>query len=267
MQMSLKQQMILVAACLFCVASQVTLAQTTSTDPSTQTRVYDFGSEVTPPELLPFSSSIPPDHCWEKVDGKVKLSVEIDPSGVPQKIMFIEPHYDGLDGFATQIASSDRFKPGAMNGTPVPVSASLELRIKSCLRDTVDAQGKKTRSLSLRELPEQTLGTPGHVAGNSPFGDHKNVGNKNLSAPVPLNSVTAQYSEEARRNHINGGCLVSVIVDKYGLPQNPILVKSLEPSLDANALTAAMQYRFKPALKDGTPIPVKIVVEINFKLM
>ena len=60
---------------------------------------------------------------------------------------------------------------------------------------------------------------------------------------------------------MSGVCAVSLIVDASGMPQNVPVVKSLESGLDQNAIKAVSQYRFKPAMKDGTtPVPVQITV-------
>jgi len=88
-----------------------------------------------------------------------------------------------------------------------------------------------------------------------------------VSAPVPLNSVEAEFSDEARRAKYQGVCLISLIVDVHGDPQNPRVVRALGMGLDEKALEAVRKYKFKPALKDGkTPVPVMITVEVNFRL-
>jgi periplasmic protein TonB len=88
-----------------------------------------------------------------------------------------------------------------------------------------------------------------------------------VSAPVPLNTVEAEFSDEARRAKYQGVCLISMIVDTNGMPQNPRVVRPLGMGLDEKALEAVRKYRFKPALKDGkTPVPVMITVEVNFRL-
>jgi periplasmic protein TonB len=88
-----------------------------------------------------------------------------------------------------------------------------------------------------------------------------------VSAPVPLNSVEAEFSDEARRAKYQGVCLISMIVDASGMPQNPRVVRALGMGLDEKALEAVRKYRFKPAMKDGkTPVPVMITVEVNFRL-
>ncbi len=88
-----------------------------------------------------------------------------------------------------------------------------------------------------------------------------------ISAPVPIVWPEAEFSDEARRAKYQGVCLVSLIVDAQGNPQNPRVVRPLGMGLDEKALEAVRKYKFKPALKDGrTPVPVMITVEVNFRL-
>lgn len=88
-----------------------------------------------------------------------------------------------------------------------------------------------------------------------------------ISAPIQLNEVEAEFSDEARRAKYQGVCIVQIIVDAQGNPRNPRVVRALGMGLDEKALEAVMKYKFKPAMKDGkTPVPVPINIEINFRL-
>jgi TonB family protein len=88
-----------------------------------------------------------------------------------------------------------------------------------------------------------------------------------VSAPVPINAVEAEFSDEARRAKYQGVCLIQLIVDAQGNPQNPRVIRALGMGLDEKALEAVRKYKFKPAMKDGrTPVPVMITVEVNFRL-
>jgi outer membrane biosynthesis protein TonB len=49
------------------------------------------------------------------------------------------------------------------------------------------------------------------------------------------------------------------------MPQNPRITESLDPGLDQNALYAASRYRFKPAMRDGEPVPVMVNVKVIFE--
>ncbi len=88
-----------------------------------------------------------------------------------------------------------------------------------------------------------------------------------VSALVALNQVEAEFSDEARRAKYQGVCLISLIVDANGNPQNPRVIRALGMGLDEKALEAVRKYKFKPAMKaDGTRVPVMITVEVNFRL-
>jgi len=87
-----------------------------------------------------------------------------------------------------------------------------------------------------------------------------------VTNPIPLTTPEAEFSDEARRNKYQGVCMISIIVDAHGLPQNPRVIRSLGMGLDEKALEAVQRYRFKPALKDGKPVAAMITVMVNFRL-
>jgi len=87
-----------------------------------------------------------------------------------------------------------------------------------------------------------------------------------ISAPIPIFTPEAEFSDEARRAKYQGVCLISLIVDSQGNPQNPRVVRPLGMGLDEKALEAVKKYKFKPAMKGGTPVPVMMSIEVNFRL-
>lgn len=87
-----------------------------------------------------------------------------------------------------------------------------------------------------------------------------------VTQPIPIFTPEAEFSDEARRQKQQGVCVISVIVDAQGNPQNPHVVRPLGFGLDEKALEAVRQYRFKPAKKDGKPVAVQMTVMVNFRL-
>jgi TonB family protein len=87
-----------------------------------------------------------------------------------------------------------------------------------------------------------------------------------VSSPIPIVTPEAEFSDEARRAKYQGVCIISVIIDTHGDPQNPRVIRALGMGLDEKALDAVRHYRFKPALKQGRPVPVRITVAVNFRL-
>lgn len=242
-----------------------------------QAKVYDVGPDVTTPELLPVKWDVTAvDTCKETREGSVSLVLVVDAEGVPQKIAALNPQGTTLEKMALRIAGADRFKPGTLKGDPVAVKLKLELDIKGCFATKTDEAGNTTDVFRLTAQPDQQFVGSTLPALHVPFPDTGaaqplspgmyRVGH-GVSAPVALNSIEAKYSDEARRKGISGVCLVSMIVDAQGNPQNPRIIRALGSGLDEKAIEAVKKYHFKPAMKeDGTPVPVMITVEVNFRL-
>jgi TonB family protein len=88
-----------------------------------------------------------------------------------------------------------------------------------------------------------------------------------VSAPIAIFTPEAEFSDEARRAKYQGVCLISLIVDAQGNPQDPRVIRALGMGLDEKALEAVRKYKFKPAMKDGrVAVPVRITIEVNFRL-
>ena len=88
-----------------------------------------------------------------------------------------------------------------------------------------------------------------------------------LSRPVLINHVEAEFPVKARLAGMNGICVVSIVVDTQGLLQNVKVINCTDPIFAENSLKAVSAYRFKPAMnKAGNPVSVKLAVEIDFRL-
>ena len=87
-----------------------------------------------------------------------------------------------------------------------------------------------------------------------------------VSAPQVIYSVDPEFSDEARRAKYQGICVVSLIVDAQGNPQEIRIARALGMGLDEKAIEAVKQYKFKPAYYQGHPVPVMINIEVNFRI-
>jgi protein TonB len=70
------------------------------------------------------------------------------------------------------------------------------------------------------------------------------------------------------RAQIEGSVMLECIVDTTGKVSQATVIRSLDPvyGLDAKAVEAARQWRFKPGTRDGVEVPVWITIELTFKL-
>jgi TonB family protein len=91
--------------------------------------------------------------------------------------------------------------------------------------------------------------------------------------PKPLNTVDAHFPKEVRdaikKKHLpksEAVSVVSLLVDTDGNPKNICVQKPGGYGMDEEAVKAAAKYRFQPATKDGKPIPVRIRLEVRWRL-
>ncbi len=87
-----------------------------------------------------------------------------------------------------------------------------------------------------------------------------------VGAPQLIYSVDPEFSDEARRAKYQGVCLVQIVVDAQGNVQRAKVLRALGMGLDEKAIEAVKQYRFKPAMLQGKPVPVEVNVEVNFRI-
>jgi TonB family protein len=87
-----------------------------------------------------------------------------------------------------------------------------------------------------------------------------------VSAPVVLRSVDPEFTEQARQANFQGSVTLALIIDASGNPQNVRVTRHLGMGLDEKAVAAVQQYKFKPAMYQGHPVAVQIVVDVDFRL-
>ncbi len=81
-----------------------------------------------------------------------------------------------------------------------------------------------------------------------------------LFKPTPV------YTQEARNLRIEGEVLLEVVLEASGSLRVLRVVHGLGHGLDDNAVKAAQQIHFKPAMRDGQPTDSTVVLHIIFQL-
>ena len=87
-----------------------------------------------------------------------------------------------------------------------------------------------------------------------------------VSAPRAIYEPDPDYSEQARKAKYQGTIVLSLIVDSSGAPTDVQIIRPLGLGLDEKAVNAVNTWKFRPAEKDGEPVPVSINVEVTFHL-
>ena len=90
-----------------------------------------------------------------------------------------------------------------------------------------------------------------------------------IAPPSIVRQVEPRYTDEARRARVSGDVELEAVVKTDGTVGDVRVVRSLDDTygLDANAVSAARQWRFKPGLdRDGHPVPVIVTLILSFRV-
>ena len=87
-----------------------------------------------------------------------------------------------------------------------------------------------------------------------------------LLKPVVMGAPQPIYSPDAMRAKVQGSVALEITVDADGRVRDAMVTKSLEPSLDDNAVVAISRWTFKPGRLNNVPVSVRLTTEMAFRL-
>lgn len=202
-------------------------------------------------------SSAPPTIA-ERAPSQVQTGGFGDPNGIPAK---------AGQGKAVNIAALGSFDlpsgpgygngTGGAKGTPGIVASS--------------GFGNGTATADNRPRPTATtVQSSGFASADVPAAPtvHSHNGEtptKVLPAEI-LSKPTPVYTQEAKSLKIEGEVLLEVVLEASGSLRVVRVVRGLGHGLDDNAVKAAQQIQFKPAMRNGQPADSTVVLHIIFQL-
>lgn len=87
-----------------------------------------------------------------------------------------------------------------------------------------------------------------------------------VKAPVKLVYPRPPYTEEARRARVEGVVILETVIDRDGLVTEANVLKGLPHGLSESALSTIREWKFKPAMLEGEPVPVYFMLTVNFRI-
>jgi protein TonB len=86
--------------------------------------------------------------------------------------------------------------------------------------------------------------------------------------PVLVRSVRPNYTSEAMKQRIEGTVTLDTVVRADGSVGDVSVAQSLDSvyGLDHEAVKAVKQFEFKPGMKDGKPVAVRVQIAVRFSL-
>jgi TonB family protein len=87
-----------------------------------------------------------------------------------------------------------------------------------------------------------------------------------VSAPRLLNGLEPGSNDFAQKNGIAGLTVFRTVVDAQGKPAEIAIARPIGFGLDEKAIDAIRNSHFKPATKDGQPVPVVVDLVVTFRI-
>jgi len=89
---------------------------------------------------------------------------------------------------------------------------------------------------------------------------------EDATKPEAIQKTDIEYTEEARANGVEGRLVLKITIDENGAVSDVTVASSVDPALDAAAIAAVKQWRFKPSTKCGKPVPGTYTLARRFEL-
>ena len=173
-----------------------------------------------------------------KTGGDVVLTLNVDEKGRVKAVSVVSGDPDFTKP-AIDAARKWKYAPDYQPGESVTVSTSVAIRFR--VGDD---------------------GTPRISA----VGTQVAKTNDGATAPDAVFSPEPQYSQEAMAAKYQGNCVLALTVGSDGSPSEIHVSRSVGLGLDQEAIEALQTWRFKPATKDGKPVPVPMSVQVQFHI-
>ena len=96
-------------------------------------------------------------------------------------------------------------------------------------------------------------------------GSAPHVTSADLSGPSPIKKSDPRYPPTLINEHVEGEVVLYAVIRADGSVDSVELVRGIDQQLDANAMEALSQWKFRPASRQGTPVDLEAIVHIPFR--
>lgn len=157
-----------------------------------------------------------------------------------------------------------------ISGHPLLLNAAIDAVRQWKFAPPANAPVEATVTIPFRLPPEET--PPTSVENYQFQGKEYNYTGKvykiggDVQAPKPVYSPDPPYTPEARNAKLSGNVILSAVISDEGkvVSVNEVS-KPLGKGLDENALKTIPTWEFKPAERNGKPVPVRMLIDVSFR--
>ena len=157
-----------------------------------------------------------------------------------------------LDAEAIRVVEAmPKWVPGEQNGKPVRVKYTLPVTFRLG-NESQEQTVEKDENEGQKEIFRPVMERPEYPGGEQALMEYIQ---KNL-----------KYPSAAKKKRKQGRVIVQFVVDTDGSVINPVIINSVDPDLDKEALRLVKSMpKWKPGMQRGTPVRVKYTLPVNFR--
>lgn len=200
-----------------------------------------------------------PDDTTPIARGAVEVEVVVDATGRVAHARVVTRLADAYDRASLEAVRRWRFRPAQRSGRPAPTLFGVRFMFLPPKRAGASPEVSALTGL----LPRRPLPSPA-----TPVVAYPMTGTPGLSAPRPVRTIGADYTEAALRRKVQGEVEVEVVVLADGTVGSARIVRSLDltTGLDEEALISARYWFFEPATLNGQAVPATSRLIVTFRL-
>lgn len=117
----------------------------------------------------------------------------------------------------------------------------------------------------LQDDGEATTSAPGPSAGSPTAGLGDGPAGDDVRPALPMATFEPAVDPSTLAGIAEGNCIVEITIDETGAVVAQGVVQSMGPAIDQAVLAAVSHWQFRPATRNGVPIPSKQDVVYHFK--
>ncbi len=209
--------------------------------------------KVYPKPISPIQPEYPQVAKLAGIEGKVFVQTLIAENGEVVETKIMKSDHVTLETAALEAINATKFSPGiskegkkVKSWVVIPIAFMLNDKAKEA--KNLSAYNNVTRSKMIDLDPDISAFTAVE------------------KYPEMISTATPDYPAEAKKKNIAGKTFVKVLVDKEGNAKKAVVLKSDNEIFNQSAIDAALKSKFTPAMQEGKPVAVWIVLPYKFAL-
>ena len=161
--------------------------------------------------------------------GEVVVLFVVDEAGAVESTSIESSSNSGFNSAAVEAVKQWKFKPGLYD----------EKAVKTQVRLPLEFELKPIEAYELEEVDVE---------------------------PVPIKRVAPEYPKELKRNRVQAKVTVAFVVNEMGWVVDWEIESSSDQRFNESALAGIRQWKFKPGIKDGEPVKVRLKIPLAYTL-